>query len=248
MEDRVTLRDLEAAEELAFLNSVRAGDERCWWTSRRPASVRRASRRAAWWRRRGDMRTAGTEAGPRRRARHARNTGNRPCASAEVRKDRSASLSHSGGASPNASVRSEGALTRRGEQPTNARGEGPTGLTGIPRTPTSPSVEGPVVFVSVVVRPRRLMRLRSGSFACRAGRRSARARAASNTSICYRSTARSRTPARRTHARSVGLVRSRKVPDGRPPEPVVRHARFTSFPVGPDAGSRPLSTLFERPR
>jgi hypothetical protein len=46
--------------------------------------------------------------------------------------------------------------------------------------------------------------------------------------------------------RSVGLVRSRKVPDGRPPEPVVRHARFTSFPIGPDAGSRPLSTLFER--
>jgi hypothetical protein len=36
--------------------------------------------------------------------------------------------------------------------------------------------------------------------------------------------------------RSVGLVRSRKVPDGRPPEPVVRHARFTSFPIGPDAG------------
>ena len=48
--------------------------------------------------------------------------------------------------SPNASVHVRGALTRRAEQQTNARGEGPTGLAAIPRNTNGPLVEGPGLF------------------------------------------------------------------------------------------------------
>ena len=133
------------------------------------------------------------------------------------------------------------ALTRRAAQPTNACGEGPTGLAAIPRTPTGPSCEGPV------------------SHRCRSGRsgglRAALPLAAGHvgmhrfvlpavaplavdgelgltTGLCAH-------PARR-----VGLVGSRKVPDGRPSESLVRHTDSHPFP-GRDAGSLPLSTPFE---
>src|SRR5689334_4580770 len=44
--------------------------------------------------------------------------------------------------SPNASVHARGGLTHRAEQPTNARGEGPTGLAAIPRNENGPLDRG----------------------------------------------------------------------------------------------------------
>jgi hypothetical protein len=39
-------------------------------------------------------------------------------------------------------------LNRRAEQPTNARGEGPTGLAAIPRNENGPLSEGPGSFAN----------------------------------------------------------------------------------------------------
>ena len=48
--------------------------------------------------------------------------------------------------SPNASERSWAPLNAAAEQPTNARGEGPTGLAAIPRNENGPLIEGPGSF------------------------------------------------------------------------------------------------------
>jgi hypothetical protein len=69
--------------------------------------------------------------------------------------------------SPNASVNVLGALTRRAEQPTNARGEGPTGLAAIPRNENGPLCRGARVVrrsVADQAASERLLRLPRGTY------------------------------------------------------------------------------------
>jgi len=64
-------------------------------------------------------------------------------------------------------VQGWGALTRRAEQPTNARGEGPTGLAAIPRNENGPLDRGARVVLrsaSDQAATERLFRLPRGTY------------------------------------------------------------------------------------
>jgi len=153
--------------------------------------------------------TADTAEAPRTRARCARSTDSRPCASAaEARKGRWPSWgAHSGGAVPQAIGALSGGLDPPCVATDLRRQGGPTGLAGIPRTRES-QLRGPRTALALASRHVLVHGLVLPAVLPLAVDRQ----------LGLAARLRAHTPWR------VGLVRSWKVPDGRPPESVVRHA------------------------
>jgi hypothetical protein len=137
--------------------------------------------------------------------------------------------------SPKPSVRAQGALTLRAAQPTNARGEGPTGLAAIPQRQRAPHLRGPAhgtLAIEALRGLRATLALPAGNVGVHGLVLPAVPPLAVDGELRF-------TAGLLAHpARRIGLVGSRKVPDGRPSESLVRHADSHPFP-GPDAGSRP---------